>query len=176
MDTERRKALEFILSRRSIRVFAPGDISDEEVQAVLEAAMAAPSAMGKDPWRFVVVRNRAMLDQIADRLANGRMLSNAVLGIFVCGDLDVAHDHQLSYMLQDCAGAVLNLLLAAHVIGLGGCWLGLHPREDRLACLRATFGLPPSVIPVAGVALGRPGEQKEARTRYRGDYVHHDGW
>lgn len=157
-------------------MFAPGAVSDETVTKLLEAAMAAPSAVAKDPWRFVVIRNRQTLDALAGVLSNGHMLRSAALGVAVCGDLDAAHDRQLSYLLQDCAAAVENLLLAAHALGLGACWLGVHPRENRINRLKEILDLPPSVIPVACIAVGQPGEQKEPRTRYNQDYVHFDKW
>jgi nitroreductase len=132
--------------------------------------------VAKDPWRFVIVRHQQTLLDISDALPNGKMLPYANLGIVVCGDLEVAHDHQLSYLLQDCAAAIQNMLLAAHMIGLGACWLGVHPREDRIRRLRELLLLPPRVIPVSVIAVGYPGEQKEARTRYNPEYVHHEQW
>ena len=176
MDDSLQDKLNFILGRRSIRVYKPGEVDDRTVRRLLEAAMAAPSAVAKDPWRFVVVRNRVTLGRIADALPNGGMLREAALGIMVCGDLEAAHDGQLSYLLQDCAAAIENLLLAAHAQALGACWLGIHPREDRIRKVTELLALPAQVIPVAGVALGWPGEEKEARTRYQARYVHQERW
>ena len=138
--------------------------------------MAAPSAVAKDPWRFVVIRKKETLSAIAAALPNGGMLATAPLGIIVCGDLDAAHDRQLSYLLQDCSAAIENLLLCAHALGLGACWLGVHPREDRVNKLKALLSLPAPVIPVAAIAIGRPGEIKEARTRFKAEYVHREKW
>ena len=138
--------------------------------------MAAPSAAAKDPWRFVVLRNRQTLTDIAAALPNGQMLAGAALGIAVCGDLQAAHDQQLSYLLQDCSAAIENLLLCAHVLGLGACWLGVHPREQRVNALKQILSLPPSVIPVACIAIGYPAETKESRTRFNRDYVHFEKW
>lgn len=104
------------------------------------------------------------------------MLDSAALAIAVCGDLNAAHDGQLSYLLQDCAAAVENLLLCAHVLGLGSCWLGVHPREPRMRSLKEILSLPGSVIPVACIAIGHPAETKEPRTRFNPDYVHRDAW
>ena len=168
--------LGFIFDRRSIRVYVPGEISEEIVTRLLEAAMAAPSAVAKDPWRFVVIRNQQMLSAIAEVLPNGKMLAMASVGIAVCGDLDVAHDRQLSYLLQDCSAAIENLLLAAHILGLGACWLGVHPREERVKQIRELLSVETGVIPVACIAVGYPGEAKEPRTRYNRDYVHFEKW
>jgi nitroreductase len=169
-------SLDFIFGRRSIRVYRNEEVSEADIRTMLEAAMAAPSAVAKDPWRFVVIRDKAVLQRIADGLPNGKMLATAPVGIVVCGDLDQAHDHQLSYLLQDCSAAIENLLLAAHVLGLGACWLGVHPREDRIRHIRTILGLPEAVIPIAGIAIGHPGEIKEPRSRYHAAYVHHERW
>jgi nitroreductase len=176
MSTTPDEKLKFILGRRSIRVYAPGQVSESEITRLLQAAMAAPSAVAKDPWRFVVIRKKETLSAIAVALPNGAMLATAPLGIIVCGDLDAAHDRQLSYLLQDCSAAIENLLLCAHALGLGACWLGIHPREDRVRRLKEILALPTAVIPVAGIAIGRPGEEKEPRTRFNGDYVHWEKW
>jgi nitroreductase len=132
--------------------------------------------VAKDPWRFVILRNRDRLKRLAAVLPNGQMIADAPVGIVVCGDLEVAHDRQLSFLLQDCSAAIENLLLAAHALGLGACWLGVHPREDRIHDVSKLLGLPRNVIPVACIPVGPPGEQKEARTRYNETYVHRETW
>jgi nitroreductase len=176
MSTNTEAKLAAIFGRRSIRVYSAEAVSEAAVQQLLEAAMAAPSAVAKDPWRFVVIRNRQTLSDMASALPNGQMLASAGLGIAVCGDLEVAHDQQLSYLLQDCSAAIENLLLCAHILGLGACWLGVHPREQRMKALKQMLSLPPSVIPIACIATGHPGEAKEPRTRFNRDYVHIEKW
>ena len=168
--------LSYLFSRRSIRVYRQQDVADDLVRDLLEAAMAAPAAVAKDPWAFVVVRDRNMLSKIAEGLPNGTMLRNAALGIVVCGDLQRAHDRQLSYLLQDCSAAIENLLLAASALGLGACWLGVHPREERVKHIRSLLNIPDSVIPVSAIAIGWPAESPEPRTRYREDAVHRETW
>lgn len=163
--------LGFIFGRRSIRAYTTEPVGDDAVQKLLEAAMAAPSAQASDPWRFVVVKKREMLSRISDALPYGKMMGSAALGIVVCGDLEAAHDKQLSYLLQDCAAAVENLLLCAHVLELGACWLGVHPREQRVKAIQDIFNLGDTVIPVACIAIGHPAETKEPRTRFNADYV-----
>ena len=163
--------LSFIFGRRSIRAYTAEPVSDDLVRKMLEAAMAAPSAAACDPWRFVVIRNREILTAIADALPYGRMIGSAALGIVVCGDLDAAHDKQLSYLLQDCSAAIENLLLSAHILGLGACWLGVHPREQRVKDIQGILKLGPTILPVACIAIGRPGEIKEPRTRFNARFV-----
>jgi nitroreductase len=168
--------LELILGRRSIRLYAPGEVQDEQVRKLLMAAMAAPSAAAKNPWHFVVVKSRQTLSRIAMVLPNGQMLETAALGVAVCGDLQKVHDEQISYLLLDCAAAIENMLLCAHILGLGTCWLAVYPREDRIKKLRETLSLPASIIPVSFISIGLPGESKEAHTQYYPDRVHAEVW
>lgn len=168
--------LDFIFARRSVRAYRRAEVDEGHVQDLLEAAMAAPSAVAKDPWEFIVVRDGAMHNRLASGLPNGQMLADAALGIVVCGNLSRAHDRQLSYLLQDCSAAIENLLLAAHALGLGACWLGVHPREERVAHVRSLFAIPADVIPVAVVSLGWPAESPAPRTRYREEAVHRETW
>jgi len=176
MTTSSDEKLNFIFSRRSIRVYSPGHISDELVTKLLETAMAAPSAMTKDPWRFVIVRNRESLAQLAAALPGGKMLVTAELAIVVCGDLDVALDQQLGFLVQDCSASIENLLLGAHTLGLGACWVGVYPSEDSMRRLKEMLALPSSLVPIAAISIGHPGEQPEPRTRYNRDYVHLEKW
>ena len=168
--------LNAIFARRSVREYTSQPIDDQLVRDLLEAAMAAPSAVAKDPWDFIVVRDSAMRDRIASKLPNGKMLCHASVGIVVCGNLDRAHDHQLSYMLQDCSAAIENMLLAASMLGLGACWLGVHPRQERVEHIQKLFALPEPIIPVSVVSLGWPAEFPEPRTRYREEAVHYEKW
>jgi nitroreductase len=168
--------LNLIFGRRSIRVYAPGEIDDSTVTRLLGAAMAAPSAMTKDPWRFIIVRELASLKTMAEALPGGKMLITSTLAIVVCGDLEVAFEQQLSFLLQDCSAAIENLLLAAHGLDLGACWVGVHPNEAAIRKLKNLFRLPPSVLPIAVVSLGFPGEDPGPRTRFDTQKVHREKW
>ena len=165
-----------IFTRRSVRLYTAEPVTDVELRDLLEAAMAAPSACAKDPWDFVTVRDRGTLVKLADGLPNGPMLRQAGAAIVVCGDPARAHRNLESYLLQDCSAAVQNILVAAFLLGLGACWLGVHPNEDRMAYVRTQIGIPPAILPVAVVALGRPAEFPEPRTRYRAERVHTGRW
>ena len=176
MTTTTNDNLGFIFGRRSIRVYSPGEVSEPVLTRLLEAAMAAPSAMTKDPWRFVVVRNKETLTKLAALHPGAAMLASASVAIVVCGDLDAAFERQVSYLLQDCSAAIENLLLAAHAQGLGACWVGIHPGEPLIKQVRGLLSLPAAFIPVAAVSLGQPGEQPAPRTRYNPANVRAEKW
>ena len=176
MANQDRDPLNLIFGRRSIRRYQDRAIEPDKVEALLRAAMAAPSAVAKDPWRFVVLQDKAVLKRVSEGLRNGRFLAEAALGIVVCGDPSAAHDRQESYMLQDCSAAIENILIAAQALGLGACWLGVHPRPARIAFMREALGIPESITPISGIAIGYPAEAKAARSRYDASRVHFDRW
>ena len=165
-----------LFTRRSVRRYSGEPVTDAEIRDLLEAAMAAPSACAKDPWHFVVVRGRPALDALADALPNGQMLRQANAAIVICGDLARAHRNQESFLLQDCSAAIENILLAATLLGLGACWLGVHPTAERMEAIRKQFGISEAIIPVSAIALGRPDEFPEPRTRFRAEAVHTGKW
>lgn len=168
--------LKTIFERRSIRAYEDRDIDDGLVRDLLEAAMAAPSACAKDPWHIIVIKDRNLLLRIAEGLPNGQMLGGAAVGLVMCGDIARAHDNQVSYMLQDCSAAIENILLAAASLGLGACWLGVHPREDRIAHIRELLDIPNGIVPVSAIAVGWPADSPSARTRYNEAKVHWEHW
>ncbi len=168
--------LEDIFSRRSIRKYKNKPVPEEIITDLLEAAMAAPSAVARDPWHFIVVRERETLDKIAGVLPHGKMLLQATAAFIVCGDIHKAHDQQESYLLQDLSAAIENILIAANILGLGTCWLGVHPRPDRMLGIRQLFELSDNIIPMAGIALGWPAGHPKSRTRYNDERVHLEKW
>ena len=167
-----RELIQTIFARRSIRKYTDEAVSEADVKTLLEAAMAAPSASNRKPWQFVVITERQTLDALAEAHPHGKMLFGATLCIAVCGDLTTFE----RFWVQDCSAATENLLLAATALGLGAVWLGVHPREDRVAAVRQVLGLPETITPLNLVSIGHPAEEKEPRTQYDEARVHRERW
>lgn len=167
-------ALEAILTRRSIRQFTDQAVSEAVVEDLLRAAMSAPSAGNQQPWQFVVITDRQILDAIPNIHPYSAMLKQAPLAILVCGDEEL--ETHKGYWVQDCSAATQNLLLAAHARGLGAVWLGIYPRMERVTGLRKLLGLPEHVIPLALVAIGHPAEHLPPAERYNAVRVHRNRW
>ncbi len=167
-------AIEAIVTRRSIRRYKPDAVGPEKVEILLRAAMQAPSSKNLQPWRFVVVTERALLDGFAAFHPHAAMLKEAPAGILVCGDRSAQPLD--GYLALDCAAATQNLLLAAHALGLGAVWLGIYPREERIKETARLYGLPGSVLPIAMVAVGRPAEEKDPAQRYDPAKIHEEHW
>jgi nitroreductase len=164
--------IQTIFARRSIRKFTSEPVSEESIQTLLEAAMAAPSASNRKPWQFIVITERETLDALAESHRHGKMLFDAPLSIAVCGDLTEME----RFWVQDCSAATENLLLAATALGLGAVWLGVHPREERVRAVRQILSLPDHITPLNLIAIGHPAEDKEARTQFDRARVHREKW
>ena len=167
-------ALECIMTRRSIRSYTDEAVSDADLEMVLKAAMSAPSAGNEQPWHFVVIRDRETMNHIMDVHPYSGMLDHAPVCIAVCAEL--ALEKYDGYWVQDASAATLNLLLAAHAIGLGGVWLGVHPVESRESGIRRILGLPDGVECLSLVALGHPATEAGPADRYDESRIHRDGW
>ena len=167
-------AIEAILSRRSIRRYTPQPVPEAVIRRLLEAAMCAPSAGNEQPWHFVVITDRRSLEAIPRFHPYAEMLKEASIAILVCGDQRL--ERYKGYWVQDCSAATQNLLLAAHAEGLGAVWVGIYPREERVARFRQLLGLPDQVVPLCLVPLGHPAEQLPRAQRYDASRVHQDRW
>jgi len=161
-----------ILARRSIRRYTDQAVSKAQADILLRAAMAAPSASNNRPWHFVVVTDRKVLDELAERHPYAKMLRQAPMCIAVCGKPAASP----AYWVQDCSAATENLLLAATGLGLGTVWLGVHPRQEREEAVRSLLKLPDEITPLCLIAVGYPAEHPPARTQYDEERVHWEHW
>ena len=162
-------ATEVIRLRRSIRKFKANEpVTEEQVRLLLEAAMMAPSACNCRPWEFIVIRNREKLGELAAAHPFAKMLHTASLAIIVCALPDAQKGVAAGYFPEDCGSASQNILLQATALGLGSCWCGVYPREERIKGLRAVLDLAdrPDIIPFNIIAIGVPDEFPEARGFY----------
>ncbi len=165
---------DWIFTRRSIRKYRDTRIGDEQIDTLLKAGMYAPSAVNKQPWHFVVLDDREIFEKVIEVHPSASMLKGASHAILVCGDLKLQHDD--GYWIVDCGAVTENILLAAHAMGLGACWIGIHPREKRKAVLSELLGLPEHVVPFALISLGYPAEEKKQPDRFTPSKVHFNQW
>jgi nitroreductase len=181
------EAMDAILSRRSIRKYTTEPVPDHLIKELLEAAMSAPSAGNEQPWHFIVITDRQILDEIPKFHPYSHMVKEASVAILVCCDLQL--DKHDGLWVQDCAAATENLLIAAQAQGLGAVWLGVYPREQRITGLRGVYpreqritglrgllGIPEHVVPFSLIPVGYPGEHKPRANRYNNTRVHHNCW
>lgn len=166
--------IDAILKRRSIRRYTKEKLSESDELSMLEAAMCAPSAGNERPWHFLVVRDRKKLEEITGIQPHFFMLKGAPMAIIVCADQ--ALEKYPGFWSQDCAAATENILIEAQHLGLGACWLGVYPVEERMMPLASMFDLPSGVVPFSIVAVGHPAENKSGNSRYDPTRVHAEKW
>jgi nitroreductase len=167
-------AIDLLMTRRSIRDYTDQDVSEGDVQTLLRAAMAAPSAGNEQPWHFVVIRRRATMEKIMQAHPYSDMLAQAPVCIAVLAE--VALERHAGYWVQDCSAATMNLLLAAHALGLGAVWLGVHPVADRERAIKQILSLPDGLKCLSLVAVGHPAEGLGPADRFNPERVHEEQW
>jgi nitroreductase len=168
------ETLQAIKTRRSIRRFLDKPVARETVRDLLEAAMFAPSAGNEQPWQFVVLDERKLLDEVPRLCTTASMCRQAPMAILVCGDSSL--EKYPDFWVQDCSAATENILLAAHDRGLGAVWVGIYPLKDRIEAFRKFLCLPEEITPVCLVALGYSNESPASPKRFKEDRVHFNQW
>jgi len=156
------KAIE---TRRSIRKYLPDKpVTKEQLKQLLTAAMLAPSARNSRPWEFIAVTNRDKLDEIVRIHPYAQMCKTATAAIIVIG---VPQENGLAgYFAQDCGAATENILLEAADMGLGTCWCGVFPREERIKPFVELFDIQEPKVPFCVIAVGVPDEDPAPRGFY----------
>ena len=167
-------AVEAILSRRSVRRYTKEPVPEDTITEVLQAAMSAPSAGNEQPWHFVIINDRKILDEIPKVHPYSQSVRTASVAIAVCGDLDM--EVYKGFWVQDCSAAAENILIAVRAKGLGAVWLGIHPIEDRVSGMQRLLKLPEHVIPLAVIPIGYPEEHKPQALRFNASRIHRNGW
>ena len=144
-----------IQERRSIRKFRPDKpVTKEQLNQLLAAAMLAPSAHNNRPWEFIAATKREVLDAVPNIHPYGKMFGTATAAILVVG-LPNLHLSDL-FFPQDCSAATQNILLEAAAMGLGSCWCGIYPLEERMADFVKLFQVKEPGVPFSIIALGTP--------------------
>jgi len=175
---------ELVKKRRSIHYFTEDEITDEELDYILEAARWAPSAGNAQPWRFIVVKDPENREKVW-RATTGipditpqNFIKKAPLHIVVCTDTTAYKGKQARvfsdrFCIQDSAAATMNLLLATADMGLGACWVGMFREE----ALREDFGIPPHIKPVAIIPVGHTLSKEKPRPRKTlQDLLYEENW
>ncbi len=147
-----------IFKRKSVRSFKQKRVPDKLIKKILMAAMAAPSSWNSKPWIFIVIRDRFILDEIAEKHGYANMCKESNCAILVCGSPE--NMKEKDFLPQDCAAATENMLIEATYLGLGSVWVGLYPKEDRMNLLRKLTSIPENIYPFSLVVLGYPNEKK----------------
>ena len=167
-----------IYTRTSIRDYTSEPVSEEQITALLRAAMAAPTARNRQPWQFVVVDDRATLDRFVEVSGGMSMAAKAPLAIVVCATVDptIQPANGCGHWVQDASAATENILLAAHALQLGAVWTSVYPVEERLSGVIPIVELPSDVTPLNVIFIGHPAEDPAPKDKWKPEKIHRNHW
>lgn len=166
--------MDIIFKRRSIRQFTDKKIPETVVTEIIKAGMSAPSANNQQTWEFIIIDDEEAKQKISKIHPYFFTVKEAAISILVCGNLNL--EKSPDYWVQDCAAATENMLLAITANNLGGVWIGVYPREDKVKGLKHFFKLNDKIIPFSLIALGYPDETKEPHTDFDYKRIHLNKW
>lgn len=171
------KVMENILNRKSVRKYTNQDVKKEQLEILVRAGMAAPSARNSQPWLFFVIDDRAILDNLAKQLPNAKMLLSAKAAIVVCGNLQKALEGDgREFWVQDCSAATQNILLAAESMGLGAVWTGAYPRKETVNIIKVELGLPEHIVPLNVIPIGWQTGEEKPKQKYTEENIRWNKW
>ena len=169
-------ALTVIQERKSVRSYTGEPVSNEDIDKLLRAAMAAPAAIHMMPWKFIVVTDKAKLKALADGLPFAKMLTKAGSGIVVCAVPEEAAMSSETFAILDCTCASENILLAAEALGLGAVWTAVYPDKELMDFVRKEMNIPQHVIPLNVIPVGHPTDEEKAQDKYDAKNIHWEKW
>jgi nitroreductase len=168
--------LTVIHNRKSVRNFTGESVTQDQLEILLKAAMAAPSAVNCQPWEFIVVTDRKILDSLADVLPYAKMLFKAGAAIIVCGIPSKAHKQMAEYAVIDSTLASENILLAAEALGLGALWTAAYPYPDRMKSVKSILNIPSEIIPLNVIPIGHPTGEDVRKEKFDQKNIHLETW
>ena len=146
--------MDAIFKRASVRAYTDEPVSREQIEQLMRAAMAAPSACNQQPWEFFVTDNRETLAKLGDAVPYWRATKQAAWAIAPCMRRDGLPCG--AFVQQDMGASVENILLEAAGLGLGALWMGVFPDQERIDIVSDAFDVPGEFTPYALIAVGHP--------------------
>lgn len=169
--------LNAIAKRSSIREYTSEAVSRDQLETIIKAGMAAPSGMNRQPWEFVAIDDRALLDRLGDSLPYAKMLRHASAAIVVCGDTE--KDCPAPYnslWIHDCAAATENILLAVEALGLGAVWTAVAPNATIVDVVKDILKLPHNIVPLCVIPIGHPAGEAKPKDKFVPEKIHWNGF
>jgi nitroreductase len=174
---DKKGVIDTIMERKSVRHYRKNGVDRKDLEVMVKAGMAAPSALNRQPWSFVAITDRQQLDILGDGLPYAKMLLQASAAIVVCGDLRHLSEGDGKYWLQDSCAATENILLAVEALGYGAVWTAVYPEEDRMEVVKSTLELPEKVIPLNVIPIGIPeADRDRPKDKWDEKKLHWDRW
>ena len=162
--------MSLVMERLSVREYTDKEISNDTMQLILQSAMQAPSAHNQQAWEFIVVDDKEILEKLSKASSGAWMLKDCNKAIIVL----MRKEQKAPLMIQQDMGAVTeNILLEAANLGIGSCWIGAYPLQERLDYIHEVLNIKEQTV-FCQIALGYPKNKKEVKSRYDASRVHYN--
>ncbi len=171
--TSLNETIKIIHQRKSVRHFTDKAVTKEQLEAIVRAGMAAPTAINTQPWQFLVVTDKELKAKYAEGNRQSEMINKCSALVIICGDMNIGNERSQAFWVQDVSAATENLLLAVESLGLGAVWTGVYPIEDRVKEVKEIFALPEKIIPLCVVLVGYPeGDIDQPKDKWKPERLH----
>lgn len=162
--------MDYILNRRSIRKYKDNEVSDEMINEIVKAGMNAPAARNLKISEYVIIKDKEVLNKIVEKNPHAHMLNEAPVGIVVCGK------EASEFWVQDLSASTENILLKATELGLGSCWIGVYPIDQKEKDMKEILNIPDDVRVFSLISIGYANEEKEMNNAFDENRIHFDNW
>ena len=169
MKADVKDTMDVIFSRKSVRHYTDQEVEADKLLTLVKAGMAAPTAMNRQPWSFIIVTNMAQVASISDR-PGLMMLKKAKAVILVLGKKDE------KFWQQDCSAATENILLAAEALGLGAVWCAGYPMTDRTESYKELFNYSDDYEVLSLISIGYPTGEDKPKDKFKEEKIHWNRW
>lgn len=163
-----------IFARKSVRRYTGQAPTLDQLTLLVKAGMAAPTAVNRQPWEFIIVTDAGKLARLNERLPHAKMTAKAGSAIVVLGDRNRQHrGPDTDYWIMDCSAAIQNILLAAESLGLGAVWTAAYPDPERVAAVREVLGVQAEhLVPLAVIPVGTPTGEDRPKDKWDKERVY----
>lgn len=144
--------MDVIRLRRSVREFTSEEILDQDIDKIIEAGICAPSAMNQQPWEFIVIKDKEILNKLSEKLSP--LYAKSKVTIILCQTKEGLKSP--TRVAQDMSACMQNMMLEATKLGIGSCWIGTYPDPARMNPLVEILNIPGNIEPFCGLVLGHP--------------------
>ena len=162
--------MDVIRVRRSVRVFSDQEILDEDINKIIEAGICAPSAKNQQPWEFIVIKDKNILNKLSEKLSP--LYAKSKVTIILCQRKDGLSSP--TRVAQDMSACMQNMMLEATKLGIGSCWIGTYPDLERMNPLIEELNIPSNIEPFCGLTLGYPLDENAFKEVKRTAKIHYN--
>lgn len=181
------ETIQTIMRRKSVRAFTDQPIPAEYMEAMLKAAMAAPTGSNIQPWHFVVLTDKSQYEKVFENNFNMRIFNSAAAVVVFCADTTVTRPPRDNpdgapvtrpngTWRDDLGACTENFLLAAESLGLGAVWTAGYPYSERYASMKRELGIPDPILPYCAVAVGWPAKDEKPKDKWKPERIHYEVW